>query len=73
MFSAFMSAILPVMIIALIGAFLTKRTAYLDDPNQPRLVLNVGMPALLLHSILGSHIDFMGMGKLVLAAVAALA
>ncbi len=73
MFSAFMSAILPVMIIALIGAFLTKRTAYLDDPNLPRLVLNVGMPALLLHSILGSHIDFMGMGKLVLAAVAALA
>lgn len=72
MFSAFISAILPVMIIALVGAFLSKRTAYLDDPNLPRLIVNVGMPCLLLHSMLGTHIDFMGMGKLVLAAAGAL-
>ncbi|MCA2018544.1 AEC family transporter [Vibrio tritonius] len=73
MFAAFISAILPVMVIALVGAFLSKRTAYLDDPNLPKLVLNVGMPTLLLHSMLGTHIDFLGMGKLVLASVLALA
>ena len=72
MFSAFISAILPVMIIALLGAFLSKKTAYLDDPNLPRLIVNVGMPALLLHSMLGTHIDFLGMGKLVLASALAL-
>ncbi|MDC0610150.1 AEC family transporter [Vibrio sp.] len=72
MISTFISAILPVMIIALVGAFLSKRTAYLDDPNLPRLILNVGMPSLLLHSMLGTHIDFLGMGKLVLASALAL-
>ncbi|WP_105902431.1 AEC family transporter [Vibrio gangliei] len=72
MISSFMEAILPVMIIALLGAFLSKKTTYLDDPNLPQLILNVGMPCLLLHSMLGSHIEFLSMGKLVIAAVLAL-
>ncbi|MFC3022245.1 AEC family transporter [Vibrio zhugei] len=72
MFAAFISAILPVLIIALVGTLLSKKTQYLDDPNLPKLIVNVGMPALLMHSMLGDHIDFMGMGKLVIAAAAAL-
>lgn len=72
MLSAFIVAILPVLIIAFLGALLSAKTPYLEDPNLPRLVVNVGMPCLLFHSMLGSHIDFVGMSKLVLAAVCAL-
>ncbi len=72
MLLAFVSAILPVMIIALIGAGLSRHTTCLDDPNLPRLVVNVGMPALLLNSMLGSHMNLLGMGKLILAGVIAL-
>lgn len=72
MLTAFIVAILPVLLIALLGALLSKKTAYLDDPNLPRLVVNVAMPCLLLHSMLGSHIDFLGMSKLVLGAICAL-
>jgi len=69
MILTFISAILPVMIIAVVGAFLSKRTAYLDDPNLPRLILNVGMPSLLLHSMLGTDVEFFSMGQLVIAAI----
>ncbi|SJL83959.1 AEC family transporter [Vibrio palustris] len=72
MLTAFIAAILPVLIIALVGTFLSKKTQYLDDPNLPKLIVNVGMPALLLHSMLGQHLDFMGMGKLVVASACAL-
>ncbi|SDH87313.1 hypothetical protein SAMN04488136_13336 [Vibrio xiamenensis] len=72
MLTAFIAAILPVMIIALLGAVLSARTEYLDDPNLPKLIVNVGMPCLLFHSMLGSHIDFLGMTKLVLASSATL-
>ncbi|MFM2480295.1 AEC family transporter [Celerinatantimonas sp. YJH-8] len=67
MFIAFISAIMPVFLIAILGAFLSQRTHYLEDPNLPRLIVNVGMPCLLLHSMLGEHLDFMGMGKLIAA------
>ncbi len=50
MLTAFIAAILPVMIIALLGAVLSARTEYLDDPNLPKLIVNVGMPCLLFHS-----------------------
>ncbi len=72
MFTAFVAAILPVFIIASVGAILSRKTAYLDDPNLPKLIVNVGMPCLLLYSMLGEHIDFLGMGKLVLASVCTL-
>ncbi|MFM2484711.1 AEC family transporter [Celerinatantimonas yamalensis] len=72
MFIAFLAAIVPVLIIAGLGAILSRNTSYLDDPNLPQLVVNVGMPCLLLHSMLGNHIDFFGMGKLVLASALAL-
>ncbi len=60
MFTAFVAAILPVLIIASVGAILSRKTAYLDDPNLPKLIVNVGMPCLLLYSMLGEHIDFLG-------------
>ncbi len=72
MLTAFIAAILPVMIIALVGAVLSLRTQYLDDPNLPKLIVNLGMPCLLFHSMLGSHIDFLGMSKLVMASAATL-
>lgn len=73
MFIAFIAAIMPVLIVASLGAWLSVKTAYLDDPNLPRLIVNVGMPCLLLNSMLGGHVDFLGMGKLVAASALALA
>lgn len=73
MLVAFFSAVMPVFLIAGLGAFLSKKTSYLDDPNLPQLIVNVGMPCLLLHSMLGEHIDLMGMGKLIAASALALA
>ena len=72
MLTTFVTAILPVMIIAGIGSVLSLKTEYLDDPNLPRLIVNVGMPCLLLHSMLSSHIDFLGMSKLVFSTVLAI-
>lgn len=72
MISSFIAAILPVIIIAMLGAFLSRRTTYLENPNLPNLVLNVGMPCLLLHSMLGSHIDFFSMSQLLVGAVIAM-
>ncbi|MGB2079020.1 MAG: AEC family transporter [Vibrio sp.] len=69
MITSFIAAVLPVMVIALLGALLSRKTSYLDDPNLPQLILNVGMPCLLLHSMLNSHIDFMNMGKLLVGAI----
>lgn len=73
MFITFIAAIMPVLIVASLGAWLSVKTTYLDDPNLPRLIVNVGMPCLLLHSMLGGHVDFLGMGKLVAASALALA
>ncbi|CAG9297867.1 AEC family transporter [Celerinatantimonas diazotrophica] len=73
MFITFIAAIMPVLIVASLGAWLSVKTAYLDDPNLPRLIVNVGMPCLLLHSMLAGHVDFLGMGKLVAASLFALA
>lgn len=72
MIATFVAAIMPVFIVAMIGAFLSVKTRYLDDPNLPQLIINVGMPCLLLHSMLGGHIDFIGMGKLVIGTACAL-
>lgn len=73
MLIAFLAAIMPVIIIAGVGAVLSRFTQYLENPSLPQLVVNVSLPCLLLYSMLGMHLDIIGMSKLVLGAFMTLA
>lgn len=73
MIAVFAQAVTPILLLAGLGIFLTKKTPYLDSPHLGSLVSNVGLPALLLHSVLTMEMDFGGMLKIVLATVCVLA
>jgi predicted permease len=52
MFQAFITALLPVILVVGLGAFLGRKTTYLDSPALGQLVTNIGLPCLLLSSVL---------------------
>ncbi|TCK08414.1 AEC family transporter [Marinobacterium mangrovicola] len=73
MFQAFLVPILPVILIAALGALLSRKTEWLNNPSLGAMVTNIGLPALLLHSLLSMEMDLSGMGRILLAMVATLA
>lgn len=73
MLQAFLVPILPVFLIAALGALLSRKTDWLNNPTLSAMVTNIGLPALLLHSLLAMDMDLSGMGLILLAMVATLA
>ncbi|SBS31394.1 Membrane transport protein [Marinomonas aquimarina] len=69
MVSAFITALTPIILLAGLGIFLTKKTAYLDNPQLGSLVSNVGLPALLLSAVLNMEMDLAGMLSIVAATI----
>lgn len=73
MLYAFIQAMVPIFLLAGLGALLSRKTNWLDNPSLGALVTNIGLPALLLHSILKMDMALAGMAQLLLAMVATLA
>jgi predicted permease len=73
MLQAFLLPILPVFLIAGLGAFLSRKTDWLDNPALGAMITNIGLPALLIHSLLKMQMDVAGMGQLILAMALTLA
>ncbi|GGB94317.1 hypothetical protein GCM10011352_20470 [Marinobacterium zhoushanense] len=72
MLQAFLLPMLPVILIAALGAILSRQTDWLNNPALGTLVTNIGLPALLIHSLLKMQIDLGGMGQLLAAMASAL-
>lgn len=72
MIAVFAQAVTPIILLAGLGIFLTKKTPYLDSPHLGALVSNVGLPALLLHSVLTMQMELAGMVKIVIATLTVL-
>lgn len=65
MIAVFAQALTPIILLAGLGILLSKKTQYLDSPQLGALVSNIGIPALLLHSILNMKMELSGMLSLV--------
>lgn len=73
MLHALATALTPIFSLMLLGILLSRKTDYLDSPQLGSLVSNVGIPALLLHSVLVMEMDVEAMGSLILSTVVILA
>ncbi|TPE55650.1 AEC family transporter [Maribrevibacterium harenarium] len=73
MLTVFAQALVPVILLAGLGFVLAKKTDYLSPPQLGQLVSNVGVPALLLNSVLKMEMEASGMLLLIGATVAILA
>jgi predicted permease len=58
-------ALFPLISLIMLGAVLGRTTDFFDGSALSGLVTTVGIPALLLHSVLGMDMDIAGMGGLV--------
>ena len=58
-------ALVPLLSLILLGAILGRKTDFFDGKALAGLVTTVGIPALLLHSVLSMDMDILGMGALV--------
>lgn len=58
-------ALVPLLSLILLGAILGRKTDFFDGKALAGLVTTVGIPALLLHSVLSMDMDIFGMGALV--------
>ncbi len=65
MIAVFIQALTPIILLAGLGIILSRKTQYLDSPQLGALVSNIGIPALLLHSILNMKMELSGMLSLV--------
>lgn len=65
MIAVFVQALTPIILLAGLGILLSRKTQYLDSPQLGALVSNIGIPALLLHSILNMKMELSGMLSLV--------
>ncbi|MFY0657604.1 MAG: AEC family transporter [Neptunomonas phycophila] len=72
MTQAFLIALMPVFIITALGIVLGRKTSYLDNPALSQLVTNVGLPCLLLSSVLKMNMNAGGMMTLMAATACAL-
>jgi len=63
-------ALVPLLSLILLGAVLGRKTDFFDGKALAGLVTTVGIPALLLHSVLSMDMDIFGMGSLVGVTVA---
>ncbi|NLQ16285.1 AEC family transporter [Marinomonas sp. M1K-6] len=73
MLLALAGSLTPVVLIIFLGFFLGKKTHYLESPSLSALVSNVGLPALLLHSVLSMQMQIFSMLKIIAATVLVLA
>ncbi|WP_417527038.1 AEC family transporter [Marinomonas shanghaiensis] len=67
MLSALAGALTPILLLICLGYFLGKKTNYLENPSLGALVSNLGLPALLLHSVLSMQMNIFSMLKLISA------
>lgn len=58
-------ALFPVLSLIALGALLGRKTDFFSGPALSGLVTTVGIPALLLHSVLTMDMDLWGMGELI--------
>ncbi|WP_339721220.1 AEC family transporter [Marinomonas primoryensis] len=73
MLVALANALTPILLIICLGFFLGKKTDYLDSPSLGALVSNLGLPALLLYSVLSMQMQVFSMLKIIAATVIVLA
>lgn len=72
MFSALANSLVPILLLICLGFFLGKKTDYLESPSLGGLVSNLGLPALLLHSVLSMQMQILSMFKIIGATLAVL-
>jgi malate permease and related proteins len=65
MLQSLIGALTPVFLLITLGIILSKKTHWLDNPSLGTMVSSIGVPALLLNSVLSMNMDVLGMGKLV--------
>ncbi|WP_221793695.1 AEC family transporter [Oceanobacter mangrovi] len=73
MLHALTQALTPVFLLMAVGIFLSRKTDYLNNPQLGTLVSNVGIPALLLHSVLSMDMDVVAMASLIGSTIVILA
>ncbi|BFM48164.1 AEC family transporter [Marinomonas sp. THO17] len=73
MLPSILLALTPIVLLASLGFFLGKHTDYLDAPQIGNLVSNIGMPALLLTSVLSMNMEIYSMAKIIMASILILA
>ncbi|PYF84761.1 MULTISPECIES: AEC family transporter [Marinomonas] len=72
MLSALASSLTPILLLICLGFFLGKKTNYLESPSLGALVSNLGLPALLLYSVLSMQMQVFSMLKIISATVSVL-
>lgn len=65
MLPSLIAALTPVFLLIGLGIVLSKKTDWLNNPSLGTMVSSIGVPALLLNSVLSMNMDVLGMGKLV--------
>ncbi|ANG63121.1 auxin efflux carrier [Marinobacterium aestuarii] len=68
----FFSSLTPVLVCTSLGWILSKRTRLLDSPDLGQLVMVIGLPSLLLNSLLKMDADIAALSQIILAAGAML-
>tara|TARA_R110001606_G_scaffold396353_1_gene570316 strand:+ start:228 stop:1112 length:885 start_codon:yes stop_codon:yes gene_type:complete len=72
MLSALANSLIPILLLISLGFFLGKKTDYLESPSLGALVSNLGLPALLLYSVLSMQMQIFSMLKIIAATVVVL-
>ncbi len=72
MLLAYLNALFPVVFCALLGLFLARRTRWLDSPDLPRLITQIGLPALILKALLGMDTPIWSVSTTLVAILAVL-
>ncbi|MGO3738455.1 AEC family transporter [Marinomonas foliarum] len=72
MLSALASSLTPILLLICLGFFLGKKTDYLESPSLGALVSNLGLPALLLYSVLSMQMQVFSMLKIISATASVL-
>lgn len=67
MLAALANSLTPILLLICLGFFLGKKTDYLENPSLGALVANLGLPALLLYSVLSMQMQAFSMLKIITA------
>lgn len=67
MLAALTNSLTPILLLICLGFFLGKKTDYLENPSLGALVANLGLPALLLYSVLSMQMQVFSMLKIITA------
>lgn len=72
MLPALVNSLTPILLLISLGFFLGKKTDYLENPSLTALVSNLGLPALLLYSVLSMQMHVFSMVKIITATLCVL-